>query len=415
MRKIVLVLAAVILLNSVPFSAGAIENGVDATGSSFVVPIKTEISPGKFIGCSGSLIAPEIVITAAHCAVDSNGLINKKIYVGDPGSKSDSIDTGDIIKEVRMTSSYQSGTYVTADDIAFLVLGNPKVLAVKVELASESEINALNVAKAQLKIYGYGRTSNADVSTSRSPSSGQGFLSRIGVNLNQPDSAIYSPIKGNSCVGDSGGPVMSITATKVLLIGVVTGGDGVGSNNCGATYTIFTLVNRYTNLAFAISLSLMESNLAASKAKDAEFNKVIEDLNIENKKLSDAGYSLSASFNTLKEKFDEIVAANTTLSTKYNETVTNANKTINEVNALNLDAWSKNKLLTNENTSLVTEISTYQVQVSTLEGEIESLKVQIEELNAKLPKTITCVKGSLTKKVTAVKPKCPSGYKVKVG
>lgn len=28
-------------------------------------------------------------------------------------------------------------------------------------------------------------------------------------------------------------------------------------------------------------------------------------------------------------------------------------------------------------------------------------------------KTITCVKGKLTKKVTAIKPKCPSGYKVK--
>jgi hypothetical protein len=27
--------------------------------------------------------------------------------------------------------------------------------------------------------------------------------------------------------------------------------------------------------------------------------------------------------------------------------------------------------------------------------------------------TITCLKGKLTKKVTAVKPKCPSGYKVK--
>jgi hypothetical protein len=27
--------------------------------------------------------------------------------------------------------------------------------------------------------------------------------------------------------------------------------------------------------------------------------------------------------------------------------------------------------------------------------------------------TITCVKGKVTKKVTAVKPKCPTGYKVK--
>jgi membrane protein involved in colicin uptake len=27
--------------------------------------------------------------------------------------------------------------------------------------------------------------------------------------------------------------------------------------------------------------------------------------------------------------------------------------------------------------------------------------------------TINCIKGKLTKKVTAVKPKCPAGYKVK--
>ena len=27
--------------------------------------------------------------------------------------------------------------------------------------------------------------------------------------------------------------------------------------------------------------------------------------------------------------------------------------------------------------------------------------------------TLTCIKGKLTKKVTAVKPKCPSGFKVK--
>ena len=27
--------------------------------------------------------------------------------------------------------------------------------------------------------------------------------------------------------------------------------------------------------------------------------------------------------------------------------------------------------------------------------------------------TITCVKGKLAKKVTAVKPKCPNGYKLK--
>jgi chromosome segregation ATPase len=206
---------------------------------------------------------------------------------------------------------------------------------------------------------------------------------------------------------------MSITASKVTVVGIITGSNRTGTNMCGGTYTVFTLVNRYTNLAFAIASSLMESSLAESKAKEAELIKEIEDLNIESKKLTDAGYSLSASFNSLKEQYDLLLAANKGLLTKYDETVANANSKITEVNALNVDAWAKNKTLTDENSSLATQISSSQAQISSLEDEIEVLKTQIVELNAKLPKTITCVKGSLTKKVTAVKPKCPAGYKLK--
>jgi hypothetical protein len=32
---------------------------------------------------------------------------------------------------------------------------------------------------------------------------------------------------------------------------------------------------------------------------------------------------------------------------------------------------------------------------------------------AQKKKTITCIKGKLTKRVIAIKPKCPSGYKLK--
>jgi hypothetical protein len=42
---------------------------------------------------------------------------------------------------------------------------------------------------------------------------------------------------------------------------------------------------------------------------------------------------------------------------------------------------------------------------------LELFKQAIETASKKT--TITCVKGKLTKKVTAVKPKCPAGYKVK--
>jgi hypothetical protein len=40
-------------------------------------------------------------------------------------------------------------------------------------------------------------------------------------------------------------------------------------------------------------------------------------------------------------------------------------------------------------------------------------KIAAAKLASAKKTTITCVKGKLTKKVTAVKPKCPTGYKVK--
>jgi len=53
-----------------------------------------------------------------------------------------------------------------------------------------------------------------------------------------------------------------------------------------------------------------------------------------------------------------------------------------------------------------------------VEGELEALKEEVAEIEAKVAaikqKTIiTCVKGKLSKKIAATKPKCPSGYKVK--
>ena len=41
------------------------------------------------------------------------------------------------------------------------------------------------------------------------------------------------------------------------------------------------------------------------------------------------------------------------------------------------------------------------------------LLAQQKAAASKKPITITCIKGKLTKKVTAVNPKCPSGYKKK--
>ena len=82
--------------------------------------------------------------------------------------------------------------------------------------------------------------------------------------------------------------------------------------------------------------------------------------------------------------------------------------------------------------SRIAEIETYLTKVMkypvptdlsmvrTLEREISAMRSKIEysaklweKLAKSVPTTITCVKGKLTKKVTAVKPVCPKGYKKK--
>ena len=46
-------------------------------------------------------------------------------------------------------------------------------------------------------------------------------------------------------------------------------------------------------------------------------------------------------------------------------------------------------------------------------GDSDIIPLSDVTIQLNVPSTITCVKGKLTKKVTAVKPKCPTGYKVK--
>ncbi len=46
-------------------------------------------------------------------------------------------------------------------------------------------------------------------------------------------------------------------------------------------------------------------------------------------------------------------------------------------------------------------------------GDSDIVPLSDVTIQLNVPSTITCVKGKLTKKVTAIKPKCPPGYKVK--
>jgi secreted trypsin-like serine protease len=337
--------------SSIP-TATAIENGKDATGSAYVVPIKSQYSSTNMTQCSGVLIAPSIVATAGHCVLDTDGLMTNKVYVGDPGTALDAITSADLISSVQITPGFKngSGNSVGVDDIVFLVLGKPKAFSGLIRLASEAEIQSLKSKAAPLKLYGYGAINDSGDSA-KFPFSTDGTFSTRAITA-QPDSAVVQPITNPICKGDSGGPVLSITATEILVVGVITGGDL--RKYCGSTYAMFTLVSRYSNLAFASAVTQM-TNLEAQT----------------------------------KKVTDEAIQGIRSIESAY---------------IAKLDSIQK---------ASQNQQDTDQQNIDELNAKIEELEAQLVKLQDQLPKTIICTKGKLTKKVTAVKAKCPAGYVIK--
>lgn len=173
------------------------------------------------------------------------------------------------------------------------------------------------------------------------------------------------------CSGDSGGPVLSINANEIIVVGIVTG--SATSVKCskagldGNYLTLFSIISRYTNLAFAAATKNTEKLVANNILSIRKLEESIAALEEENSGLLDA----------------------------------------------NADFNDENERLKLDNENLNTAISDNQENIADLEKQIAELQAQIELLKEQIPTTITCIKGKLTKKVTAVNPKCPSGYKKK--
>ena len=257
---------AVLVLSLLPIQAVAIENGEDATASPFVVPVLADLGNGTSIGCSGTLIAPSIVVTAGHCVLDANGLVTKNVFVGMAGSSRGSITFEDKIKAVKITSTFQNAATgkVGDDDLAFLILEAPQEVEVPIVLASEKQIADFKSRGVSLKAIGYGRYTNAGSEITTFPKSLNGVFSPY--NSDYLNSAYMKSTPGRVCRGDSGAPVLNISATQVTLVGVMTGTQSELDGNCGQKgtdgnyYSLFTLVGRYANLAFSSAAEVMNTD-----------------------------------------------------------------------------------------------------------------------------------------------------------
>lgn len=300
-------------------NAIAIENGQSALDNGVVVDIEIKYNATQSVSCSGALLSPYVVVTAGHCLIDQSGTISTGIYVSSPGVNVSNYKGWVKVKRTYVPEEYEGdklGGFVNNSDLGFLLLSEPIEGKTSVSLASEKQLLTLKNSGSKLRVFGYGNTSDAG-QISDIPNYFDGsFSSLVSADANQGYVASQT---ASICKGDSGGPILYITPTKVVLVGILTGAQL--SVNCskklsdGKYYGNFTIINRFANLA---SQALMDAASLISEKKQEEIDEIRESLNNANSEFDDLvekSNSFEAELDVLKAEIAKYKSAGVKLIT----------------------------------------------------------------------------------------------------
>jgi trypsin len=198
--------------------------------------------------CGGTLIAPTVVLTAAHC-VDTRSADDLDVAIGI--NVLSSITTNDRRPVARIDVHPDWNPATDANDVALLILQDPVAVISPMPIATSTQFGTLS-AGADLEIAGWGSTAAWNPSQPATPSYPDD-LRRADVDL-IGDATCATSYGGSllvpqmfcagiwpgggidTCQGDSGGPITATFSTVRTLVGVTSWGLGCAWPNLPGVY-----------------------------------------------------------------------------------------------------------------------------------------------------------------------------------